>query len=118
MTYGEKLRLLRIKSGLNQTELANKLGISQQTYNRYELEKREPDFEIIKVFANFFNVSVDYILCKTNDENISIIEKEVLPIELRNLGIDYIETIKEAKESGLTASEISELIKLAKKIKG
>ncbi len=45
--YGNYIRERRIKMGLTQTEVANKLGISQQAYGRYELGKREPEFKFI-----------------------------------------------------------------------
>ncbi len=45
--YGHYIRERRIKMGLTQTEVANKLGISQQAYGRYELGMREPEFKFI-----------------------------------------------------------------------
>lgn len=57
-----RLKELRLKLGLNQTELADKLNIKRNTYNKYELETNEPDIKTIKQFANFYNVSLDYLL--------------------------------------------------------
>lgn len=57
-----KLKELRIKQGMTQKEIANILGISQQAYANYETGKRQPDQEMLLQIANFFDVSVDYLL--------------------------------------------------------
>lgn len=53
---------LRKGKNLTQEQLAVKLGIQRSTYSNYELGKREPDFETAKLIADFFEVSVDYLL--------------------------------------------------------
>ncbi len=57
-----KLQELRIEKNLSQNEVAQNLGITQQAYSRYEREERELGYELLKKFANFFDVSVDYLL--------------------------------------------------------
>lgn len=48
--YGAYIKAKRVENGLTQAEVANKLGISQQAYSRYEKGTREPDFEhIVKI---------------------------------------------------------------------
>lgn len=56
------LKELRIKAGVSQTTIAKELGISRQAYNYYENGKRDPDTEMLKNIANYFNVSTDYLL--------------------------------------------------------
>lgn len=53
---------LRKSKNLTQEQLALKLGIQRSTYSNYELGKREPDFETAKIIADFFEVSVDYLM--------------------------------------------------------
>ena len=64
--FGDKLKELRIKKsppkGLTQEEVANALGIPRGTYAHYELNKREPDTEMIVKLADFFAVSIDEML--------------------------------------------------------
>ena len=50
--YGNFIRDQRQKMGLTQEEVANKLGISQVAYGRYELGTREPSFELIFKIAD------------------------------------------------------------------
>lgn len=65
---GAKLKQLRIQKsppkGLTQEEVATALGIPRGTYAHYEIDKREPDADMIKKLAVFFNVSTDFLLGK------------------------------------------------------
>ena len=60
--FHDKLRYLRIHQELSQGEVARRLNIVQTTYSHYERGQREPDFATLKKIANFFNVSIDYLL--------------------------------------------------------
>lgn len=71
---GEKLKALRQKNGLKQSELAQKLGLSASAVGMYEQNRRKPDSEILLKYAEIFDVSVDYILGNTDSEN-----KELMP---------------------------------------
>jgi len=64
-----KIRELRIKKGIMQKEAANDLNIPPNTYNQYETGKREPDYETLKNIADYFGVSVDFILGRDEEEN-------------------------------------------------
>lgn len=63
---GQQLKLLRKSANLTQEELAKKLNITRGTYAHYELDKREPNYEVLTQLSNFFGVSIDYLLGKTN----------------------------------------------------
>lgn len=58
----EKLRELRLKHGLTTTELGKEIGCSNPTITNYELGNRKPDPETLVKLANYFGVSVDYLL--------------------------------------------------------
>lgn len=62
----ETLKIVRNKKGMSQRELAEKLGVSQQTIGSWEVGRTAPDPEAIKKIADFFNVSTDYLLGKTD----------------------------------------------------
>lgn len=57
-----RIRDLRLNSGMKQVDLAKALSISQAALSGYETGKYEPDFETLKKFADYFSVSVDYLL--------------------------------------------------------
>ncbi|MDF2934652.1 MAG: transcriptional regulator, family [Paenibacillaceae bacterium] len=66
-TCGDKIALLREKRGLTQEDLANKIGISRASLSHYEKNRREPDYTTITKLADFFHVSVDYLLGRTSE---------------------------------------------------
>lgn len=72
-----RMRLLREQHNLSQTDLAKILNISRQSYNFYENEKRDPDTTMLIRIADFYNVSLDYLLGRTNDP--SPVTKEKTP---------------------------------------
>lgn len=57
MTFGEKLKNLRISRFMSQQKLADDLGISQSGIASYERGAREPDFATIRRFADYFGVA-------------------------------------------------------------
>ena len=58
----KKLRELRLKFGLTTTELGKAIGCSNPTITNYELGNRKPDPDMLIKLANYFNVSIDYLL--------------------------------------------------------
>ena len=70
-----RMKLLREQHNLNQTEVAKVLNISRQAYNFYENEKRDPDTSMLIRIADFYNVSLDYLLGRTNDPSPLVKEK-------------------------------------------
>lgn len=56
------LKELRKSKGLNQNELANFLGVSNQAYQKYEYGTAEPNFDNLTKLADFYNVTTDYLL--------------------------------------------------------
>ena len=66
---GNRLKMLRNENKLLQKELAEKLGLTQQTISLYESNKREPDYKTLQKIVNFFEVSIDYILENTNERS-------------------------------------------------
>jgi hypothetical protein len=67
--------------------------------------------------ADYFNVTVDYLLERTDAPNTVALEGDQIPDALRNVDVELIEMIKEAKESGLTKGELEEILEFARKIK-
>ncbi len=56
------IRKLRKERGLSITELAEMIGVSYQSLQRYEVGNREPSIQVLTKLADFFNVSVDYLI--------------------------------------------------------
>lgn len=62
----ERLKQLRNENNLLQKEVAEKLKITTSAYGFYEQGKRTPDAETLNKIAEFYNVSIDYLLGRTN----------------------------------------------------
>jgi len=65
MSFSQRLKKLRKEKGYTQQELANKLNKSKSTISSYESGRRNPDINVIRDIANFFNVSADYLIGKS-----------------------------------------------------
>lgn len=65
-----RLKEIRKKRGITQLKLAMDLNISQNTISRYETGEREADYATLTRLADYFNVSTDYLLERTNNPNI------------------------------------------------
>ena len=64
MKFKDNLKQLRNKRGLSQAELAEKLGFSTGLIGMYESGKRKPSYEALEIIADFFNISIDYLMGK------------------------------------------------------
>lgn len=71
-TFGERLRELRKEKQLTTVQLGELLGIANSSISRYENDLREPKADFIELASEFFDVSSDYLLGKSNDRNDSI----------------------------------------------
>lgn len=115
-TFSERLKLLREERKITLDELAEKINSTKSTLSRYENNKRTPNIEFIERVANFFNVTSDYLLGRTDKPNIELIN-EGLPQELINEGVEAIEVFKGVKLVDLDQEDIKKLVEFAKQIK-
>lgn len=70
------LRLLRKSKGYTQIAVQMKTGIEQALLSKFENEERVPPTETLLKLAEFYNVSIDYILCRTDEPAVN---KKSLP---------------------------------------
>lgn len=61
-----RLKKLRKEKHISQLKLALDLNMNQNTISRYENMEREADYETLITFADYFNVSLDYLLGRTD----------------------------------------------------
>lgn len=62
-----RLKFLREKKGLTQQRLAIELNMNQNTVSRYESGKRQADYNTLIKIADYFDVSLDYLLERTDN---------------------------------------------------
>jgi len=97
LTMGNKIKTLREKSGMSQTELADKLGLSKSVISAYEKGIRNPSFKVLPLLAETFNVSQLYFFEKGEWQN------QPITIDISDLNPDQqriiISLVNEFKES-------------------
>lgn len=71
MSRGDFMRLKEIRraKGISQIKMAMDLNTNQNTISRYETGEREPCINELIRIADYFNISVDYLLERTNNPN-------------------------------------------------
>lgn len=69
MTFQNRLKELRIKNNLTQQEVSTLIGVSKSTYIKYERGEREPKYIMLINIAKKYDVSIDYLLGKSDEEN-------------------------------------------------
>ena len=128
VTLGARLRALREEKGLTLEQVANSVGTTKVSIGRYEKDEREPKSEMLNLLADFFNVSVDYLLGRetfkhlrtqsaektiTNNNNLS--KKEIINIEKEaQQMIDNLEVADVVEFCGTPADEEDkEFLKMA-----
>jgi transcriptional regulator with XRE-family HTH domain len=58
MTYGTKLRKIRLEKNLSQAEVANSIGLDQSTYSRIESDLHEPKASVLMSLAKYYQVDI------------------------------------------------------------
>ena len=66
--FSVRLREMRLKKGFRQKDMADLLGITPRAYQYYEEGKRYPDFRGLLLLAEHLNVSIDYLVSRTDDK--------------------------------------------------
>lgn len=80
MKFGTVLRKLIEEHGITQKSLAAKLNLAPSTLGSYVQNTREPDFELLKKIASYFQVTTDYLLDYRSDAGKSAQEDELLQV--------------------------------------
>lgn len=86
---GKIIRKLRQEKGITQNELSNYLGLTPKMVSFYELGERFPPYDIINKLADYFDVSTDYLLGRSEIKN-----PEKLLIDYSKLSIEDLKEIE------------------------
>lgn len=105
-----RLRFLREEKNMSQSDIGKILDITSQAVGLYENEKRDIPNEYLIKLANYFEVSIDYILCKTDTRNPQKIELDDIDIAfasgVKGLNDENKETLKNIMEGLLAKQEL------------
>ena len=72
LMLNENIKRLRMARGLNQVEFAKAMGVSKQCVSNWENDNVMPSIEMLVKIANFFNVTTDYVLGRTEKTYIDV----------------------------------------------
>ena len=103
------VRLRELSEGMTHQEIADGVGISRQTVGQFLLGNTQPDIETLGKLADYFQVSTDYLLCRTEIKNPNEIDINIS--EQTGLSDESISRLKECNDLYLTQIEQLELIK-------
>lgn len=101
MIFLNRLKQLRLERGLLQSDIAKVIKKSERIVGFYETGERDMNTETLSILADFFNVSIDYLLGKT---------------DIRNLENEFKFAYHKEIE-GLTEEEIKEALEFYKMVK-
>ncbi len=91
----ERLIRLREEKKLTKKDIAEFLKIDQSTYGKYELGKRQPDYDTLLKLADFFDVSVDYLLCRSNIRKLDNETKTSHNLDISSLPEEAIKQVED-----------------------
>lgn len=81
MDFGDKLKQYRLKEGLSQEQLAEKIGVSRQAITKWETKRGLPDVENMIILAELFNLTLDELVLeevKKQEEKPVVFESETV----------------------------------------
>ncbi|TCO79098.1 helix-turn-helix domain-containing protein [Marinisporobacter balticus] len=104
--FGDRLKELRVEKNLTQEELAKIFNTGKASISHYESNRRMPDAHSIEKFAEFFSVSTDYLLGRTDIKSPSNDEIKIETKAYHNLNIGGL-----AEEDISKVEEYIELLK-------
>lgn len=119
-TVGQRIKQLRVKSGMTQHQLAERLGVSTSTVGMYESGRRSPDNEMLVKIGSVFSVTIDSLL------GVSELSSEATDIitEMRDrimhgngIMLNGIPMSMEDREKLLDAIEVATKVMIAEKEK-
>lgn len=103
MFSGDRLKSLRETRGISQKELAESLNVSDVMVSMYEQDKKKPSLDTIAKMADYFNVTVDYLLgLEDTTEGLSV----------------YLSLARDAQKNGISIDDIKMAIDTIKRIRG
>ena len=95
-TTAERIKQLRKKKGISQSELAELIGVKNNTVSTWERGTRKPDFEALNLLSNYFEVSFEYILGSSDKEEARVkpTQNELDQLALSALADDLYDNMK------------------------
>jgi len=119
--FAERIKGLRTQKDISQEELGNIVGVGKQAVSSWERNESKPRSDVLNQLADFFTVTTDYLLGRTDIPNAKVVDvTDQIPKEiLKELDIDvaYREVLINAKEAKISPEELAAFVDALSKIK-
>lgn len=114
-----RLKMLREDVGYSQQSFADTFGKSQSAVGSWEAGQREPEIDTLIGIADFFGVTLDYLVGRTENKftQQKILEGESLPVELRNTDVK-LRLVRDIIDEKISPREIENVLKLHRVLEG
>lgn len=66
-TFGERLKQLRLSKNITQKQMASIFDVTERAYQRYEGNQSTPHYHVLIALADYFDVSLDYLVGRSDD---------------------------------------------------
>ena len=98
MNFANTLKNLREANNVTQEQLAEYLKVTRPTIAGYETKSRQPDYERLQKIADYFQVSIDYLIRGTSEEKLTPMKENIVDQEVK---IAYRDLSLESKQDVL-----------------
>lgn len=114
-TFADRLKQLRIEKRITQEKLADKFFITKSAISKYEHGVNAPENKLLQDMADFFDVSVDYLLGRVDDRHSHLIMETPHYYNVTNKAEQILEVIKNAGVdlNNIDYEKLEQLLKLA-----
>ena len=94
MTVGDRIKILRSENKMTQETLGKILNVGKSTISQYENNINKPDIDILKKIAERFNVSLDWLMCRTDTRNVTekLLDEKIAKI-IKDLGSEITDKL-------------------------
>lgn len=90
MSFGSRLKELRIENNISQKQVANDIGISTTTISQYESDSRFPNEDMLKRLCLYYKISSDYLLGLTDTKHSPLSKEEAKEKMIMSKQMDFI----------------------------
>jgi transcriptional regulator with XRE-family HTH domain len=112
--FQNAFKSLRTREGLTQGEIAEKLGVTRSAVGNWEQGNREPEFEMLELIADYFNVDMNVLIGNTDKTYLDSLEVRQIANEIFD-NIDLRILFNTAKD--LDSDKLKSIIDFVKRIK-
>lgn len=109
ITFGERFKALRLEHNITQKDLADKFFLNYTSISKYENNKAIPELDLLQRIADYFDVTVDYLLCRTDNKNSNVYKSDFD-------GHAYTVEIDKGVKTKITQDDLQNMIKKLKAV--